>query len=75
MQLEQVFASVFGIATTDVNDELQLKEIAAWDSMSHMMLILQLEEAFAVELTGDQIADMKSVGDARKAITRCEAAA
>lgn len=75
MQLEQVFANVFGIATTDVKDELQLKEIAAWDSMSHMMLILQLEEAFAVELTGDQIADMKSVGDARKAVTRYEAAA
>lgn len=75
MELEQVFANVFGIATTQVSDDLQLKDIAAWDSMSHMMLILQLEEAFAVELTGDQIADMKSVGDARKAIARYGAAA
>jgi len=68
MSLEKVFANVFCIPDADVKDELQLQEIATWDSMSHMMLIMQMEEVFKVQLTGDQIADIKSVGDARFAL-------
>ncbi|MCP4505840.1 MAG: acyl carrier protein, partial [Fuerstiella sp.] len=68
MSLEQVFANVFCIPDADVKDELLLKEIATWDSMSHMMLIMQMEESFKVQLTSDQIADIKSVGDARFAL-------
>ena len=68
MSLEQVFANVFCISDAEIKDELLLQEIATWDSMSHMMLIMQMEEAFQVQLTGDQIADIKSVGDARSAL-------
>ena len=68
MTLELVFAEVFSISDTDVVDTLQLQEIPNWDSMSHMMLIMRLEENFQVQLTGDQIADIKSVADARKAL-------
>ena len=68
MTLEQIFADVFVVPSASVHDDLQLREIASWDSMSHMMLIMRLEESFNVQLTGDQIADIKSVGDARSAL-------
>lgn len=68
MTIEQVFADVFVIPKSSVCDELQLQQIGSWDSMSHMMLIMRLEETFQVQLTGDQIADIKSVGDARVAL-------
>ena len=68
MSLEEVFAQVFCIADAEVSDDLQLREIASWDSMSHMMLIMRMEETFQVQLTGDQIADIRSVGDARSAL-------
>lgn len=68
MTVEEIFADVFAIPSGNVHDDLQLREIGNWDSMSHMVLILRLEEAFQVQLTGDQIADIKSVGDARNAL-------
>ena len=34
--------------------------------MTHMFFITKLEEAYGIELTGDEIADMQTVGDARK---------
>ncbi len=34
--------------------------------MTHMVLITRLEEEFQVQLTGDEIADMQTVGDARR---------
>ena len=33
----------------------------AWDSLAHMDVILSIEQHFAVNLEGDEIADMQSV--------------
>jgi acyl carrier protein len=68
MTLEKVFAEVFAIPESSVQDSLELRQIGTWDSMSHMILITKLEETFNVQLTGDEIADMKAVGDARNAL-------
>lgn len=68
MTLEKIFAEVFAIPENSVADTLELRQISSWDSMSHMFLITRIEEIFSVQLTGDEIADMKSVGDARRAL-------
>jgi acyl carrier protein len=68
MTLEKIFAEVFAIPENSVADTLELRQISSWDSMSHMLLITRIEEVFSVQLTGDEIADMKSVGDSRRAL-------
>lgn len=70
MSLERIFADVFSVSEEKVNDSLALHDISSWDSMTHMILIARVEEAFAVELTGDEIADFRSVGDVRQALKR-----
>ena len=70
MSLECIFAKVFAIPEEAVNDSLALRDIPSWDSMSHMMLIARVEEDFSVELSGDEIADFRSVGDVREALER-----
>ena len=73
MSLERIFAEVFSIPEKRVNDSLDLRDISSWDSMSHMMLIARVEEAFSVEFTGDEIADFRTVRDVREALGRREA--
>ena len=68
MKLKQLFSEVFAVPAGIINDTLELKDIPTWDSMNHMVLIDRLEGTFAVQLSGDEIADMKTVGDARGAI-------
>jgi acyl carrier protein len=68
MTLERVFAEVFAIPESSVNDTLELRQISSWDSMSHMVLISRIEEVFNIQFTGDEIADLSSVGDARAAL-------
>jgi acyl carrier protein len=70
MSLERIFAEVFAIPEDRVNDSLALRDISSWDSMSHMMLIARVEEEFAVELSGDEIADFRTVNDVREALNR-----
>ncbi len=65
MSLEKNIAEVFALPESSVVDALTLSDIPTWDSLAHMMLIVRLEEAYQVQFTGDEIADLKSVGDAR----------
>ena len=69
MTLPEIVADVFSIPVTAATDDLLLCRIKTWDSMSHMWLIARLEEVFSVEFTGDEIADFRSVGDIRRALS------
>ncbi|MDP1979262.1 acyl carrier protein [Undibacterium sp.] len=68
MTIEKIFSEVFGMPESSIVDTLILTEIGSWDSLAHMILITRLEDTYQVQFSGDQIADMKSVGDARKAL-------
>lgn len=68
MSIEEIFAEVFLLPIGVVNDDLKLADILSWDSLSHMLLITRLEDVYEIEFTGDQIADISSVGDVRKAL-------
>ena len=68
MSLEALFSDVFSIPAATVTDELALSEIASWDSLTHMMLIVRLEEQYKTQFTGDEIAGMVSVAMVRHAL-------
>jgi len=51
-----------------VNQETKLKDFSNWDSMNHMILITQIESEFNIQLTGDEIADLQTVGCINKLI-------
>lgn len=65
MSLEKILSEVFVFPESSVVDSLALTDIPAWDSLAHMMLIVRLEETYQIQFTGDEIADIKSVGKLR----------
>lgn len=68
MKLNKILSEVFALPESEISDELTLREIPLWDSMVHMILIVRLEDAWNIQLTGDEIADIKTVGDVRRLI-------
>jgi acyl carrier protein len=68
MKLNAIFAEIFQIPESDLEDDTLLKEVPAWDSLQHMILITRVEEIYQIQFDGDQIADMKTVNDVRKAV-------
>lgn len=65
MSLEKIFSEVFVLPESSVVDSLALSDIPTWDSLAHMMLIVRLEETYQIQFTGDEIADLQTVGNAR----------
>ena len=42
--------------------ESNLRDFSNWDSMNHMILITHIESEFNIQLTGDEIANLETVG-------------
>ena len=58
----------FNIDESEMKDDAKLVNYGEWDSMSHMFFITKLEEEYNIELTGDEIANMQTVGDIKNVI-------
>jgi acyl carrier protein len=65
MKLEDIIGNSLAVPAATITDDLLLRDIGSWDSMAHMVLITNLEGHFGFQFTGDQIADIQSIGDIR----------
>jgi acyl carrier protein len=68
MQLIKILVESFNAKESHLADETRLLSLEEWDSLSHMFFITKLERAYDMELTGDEIANMQTVGDIKKVI-------
>ncbi len=65
-KLVRAFSTALEIDATTVKDDLKYQSIPEWDSMSHMFLISEIEEAFDVEIDTDDVIDLSSVAKAKE---------
>ena len=68
--LKAAFAEALRIEASLIVDQLGYQSIPEWDSISHMVLISELETAFEVEIDTDDVIDMSSVAKAKEIITK-----
>jgi acyl carrier protein len=68
MILNQILTDIFGMTAEQNSDETSILSMPNFDSMNHMIFITQLEEQFNIELTGDEITDMLTIGDIKKVL-------
>ena len=64
VKLFESFAAALNIPVESVTEELAYQGIPEWDSISHMVLISQLEEDFGVSIATDDVIDMSPVAKA-----------
>lgn len=69
MKLFEVLKDSFDVKESEMVDDAKLSGYGEWDSMTHMLFITKLEEAYDLELSGDEIADMKTIADIKRVIT------
>jgi acyl carrier protein len=62
-KVNDVFKKVFKNDGIQVNRETTAKDIAGWDSITHLDIITGMEEAFEVEITGFEVMNLNNVGD------------
>ena len=60
LKLKESFAEALNIDVNTVNVGLKYQAIPEWDSISHMMLISQIEEDFDISIDTDDVIDLSS---------------
>lgn len=64
---------VFRIPENSISDEAKMSDIPAWDSLSHMNLIVDIEREYGIQLSGDDIAEMQSIVKIMEILNRYQA--
>jgi acyl carrier protein len=68
-QLTEVFQMVFEDDEIEINRDTTADDIDGWDSMSHMTLLMAIEEDFEIEFEEWEVIDLADVGELIDLIT------
>lgn len=67
-EIQQVFASELGIPPEELGSDLKYGETPEWDSNSHMVLVMALEEKFDVNFESDEIVSLTTLGSIHRTL-------
>lgn len=67
-RIQRVFREVFDDDALHVADTTSAKDVPNWDSLSHVKLVLRLEEEFNIRFSLHEVTTMANVGDLKRAI-------
>ena len=69
-KLKAKLTKVLLIDEYKVSDEMSRKTVKEWDSMAHLMLVSEIESAFEVTMDDDDIMEIQTVADIKKALQK-----
>ncbi|MGF1543094.1 MAG: acyl carrier protein [Parvularculaceae bacterium] len=62
-QLNEVFRTVLDDPKVEIYDAMTADDHEAWDSLSHINLIVETEKGFGVRIKNAEVARLRNVGD------------
>jgi acyl carrier protein len=65
-RLEEVFRQVFDNENLKLADDTMAHDVEGWDSVTHINLMFGIEQAFGVRFNGNELAEMKNIGDLKQ---------
>lgn len=68
--LRTLVAGVLSIKPEDLKDSSSPENIASWDSFNGLMLVSELESNFGVKFSMDEVMEVKSYSDIKKALKK-----
>ncbi|ALO41430.1 acyl carrier protein [Pseudoalteromonas phenolica] len=66
----EAFITAFEITQEQLKDEFSYQDIPAWDSVGHMGLIAELEDAFDIMLEMEDIIEFSSYGEGKNILAK-----
>lgn len=69
-KLREIFADALQIDTELVTDNLSYNGIPEWDSIAHMTLIAEIDDAFDTMLDTDDVLELSSFAKAKEILAK-----
>jgi acyl carrier protein len=62
-RLNTVFYDVFDDENIVLSPELSARDVAEWDSLAHIRLVVSVEKAFSIKFSAAEVGGLKNVGE------------
>jgi len=69
MTLEDLIRDILGAYPPELSDDSGQAELQNWDSLSHMNIVMAIEETYNVSFSTEEITALKSLADARRLLS------
>lgn len=69
-QLNEVFRRVFDDPSLNVTSDTTAEDVAGWDSLSHVNLIVAVEQTFGIKISKRELLALQNVGDLLACVER-----
>ncbi len=67
-RVNEIISLVLLIDQNEITDDLRRKEYEPWDSMAHLILISEIENAFGVSFADEEVVEIWTVGDLKRVL-------
>ena len=62
-RVRDIFREVFDNDKLEIYDAMQAKDVSNWDSLTHITLIMAIEDAFCIKFTTREVMGFQNVGE------------
>ena len=69
-RLYQTVSTTFGVSPGELREDTSPETVEAWDSLNHLTLVMALETEFGIELTADDVLEMRDLRTIRDVLRR-----
>jgi acyl carrier protein len=70
IKLKRILAKVLLIDEDKISDDMSRKKVEEWDSMAHLMLVSEIEAAYEVTMSDNDIMEIQTIGDIKKILKK-----
>ena len=67
-EIQEIMRDIFDLDDLVITDNTSAEDIEEWDSLSHVRLIVAIEQKFRFKFTNKEIESLKHVGDLVKVV-------
>jgi acyl carrier protein len=68
-KLHEVISEVLRVAPHKITSEMSIHKVDTWNSLTHIELVVTIEETFHIQLTEDEIVAMTSIAEIQKTLS------
>ncbi|MBK5114972.1 MAG: acyl carrier protein [Candidatus Heimdallarchaeota archaeon] len=67
-----IVSKILLVDKEEITEKISRKDFEAWDSMTHLVIISELEQNFDIILEDDDITAMNTISDIKSILTKYE---
>jgi acyl carrier protein len=62
MQIQEIFREVLDDNDINLTEEISSNDVEDWDSLTHIMIIVDIEKKFRLKFSSSEILNWKNIG-------------